>query len=67
MTSEHARDGTKSNYVAPKILATYDRQALEESIQPHGQAPGECTGGLCGDENGGGCGCGCGTGGLIAG
>jgi len=26
------------------------------------QAPGECTGGLCGtpDESGGGCGCGCG-------
>jgi len=62
MTKEHARDGTKSMYSAPKILATYDRQALEESIQPRGQTPGECTGGLCGNPNGGGCGCGCGSG-----
>jgi hypothetical protein len=31
------------------------------------QAPGECTGGLCGtpDESGGGCGCGCGCGSIL--
>ena len=62
MKSENARDGTKEVYSPPRILASYDKEALEEILQPHGQTPGECTGGLCGDENGGGCGCGCGCG-----
>jgi hypothetical protein len=56
MKSENARDGTKEVYSAPRILASYDKEALEESLQPHG---GDCTGGLC---DGGGCGCGCGCG-----
>ena len=65
--SNNDRDGTKELYVPPRILASYDREALEESLHPHGQqAPGECSGGLCGDGDGGssgcgsiGCGCGC--------
>ncbi|HOX45725.1 MAG TPA: thrombospondin type 3 repeat-containing protein [Myxococcota bacterium] len=37
-------------------------------IQAFGQAPGECTGGLCGtpdESGGGGCGCGCGCGSIL--
>ena len=52
MTSQNERDGAKDAYVPPAILATYDRQALEETVQPQGQE----SGGF------GGCGCGCGCG-----
>jgi hypothetical protein len=51
MKSENARDGTKEAYSPPRILASYDKEALEESVQPHGETP-----------EGGGCGCGCGCG-----
>jgi hypothetical protein len=54
MTTQNERNGAKGIYVPPKILATYDRQALEEAVQPQGQ-----------QAYGGGCGCGCGCGGGI--
>ncbi|MBN1848690.1 MAG: hypothetical protein JW932_08910 [Deltaproteobacteria bacterium] len=43
----------KKEYEAPKVLASYSKEELEESIKPHGDygQPG------CG----GGCGCGCGS------
>lgn len=44
---------TKEKYNAPKVLASYSKEELEEAIQPHGDygSPG-CSGG---------CGCGCGS------
>lgn len=53
MTSERERDSTNEVYAPPKILATYDRQTLEETVQPHGQTPPY--------DSGGGCGCGGGS------
>jgi hypothetical protein len=50
MKSENSGDKIKEPYAPPRILATYDRQALEERVQPHGQTPYE--------EGSGGCGCG---------
>jgi len=52
MKSDNARDGTKEVYSPPRILASYDKEALEETLQPHGQTP---------ITNGGGCGCGGGS------
>lgn len=47
----------KKEYEAPKILASYSKEELEEAIQPHGDygAPG------CSGSCGGGCGCGGGS------
>jgi len=42
----------KKPYEEPKVIATYEKEELEEIIKPHGQTTG------------GGCGCGCGCGGL---
>ena len=55
MTNVNPRDQTKEVYSPPRILASYDKEALEESLQPHGQTP----------QTGGGTGCGCGGGGSI--
>jgi hypothetical protein len=52
----------KQVYEEPKVLATYKKEDLEEAVRPHGQVPGECEGGLCGDDDGSGTGCGCGCG-----
>jgi len=41
----------KDRYVAPKVLATYTREELKETIRPHGPQFGY-----------GGCGCSCGCG-----
>ncbi|NMB74744.1 MAG: thrombospondin, partial [Myxococcales bacterium] len=37
------------------------------AVPAFAQAPGECSGGLCGtpNESGGGCGCGCGCGSIL--
>jgi hypothetical protein len=49
------KDEKKQPYEEPKILASYQKEELEEIIRPHGDIP----------ENGGGGGCGCGGGGGI--
>jgi hypothetical protein len=54
MTQEMSSNETKERkevYWPPKILASYDKKTLEETLNPHGQ-----------DPQGGGCGCGCGCG-----
>ncbi len=55
---EEARHERKQLYVEPRVLATYSKEELEETIRPHGSADTYCTGGLCGtpDGNDGGCG-----------
>jgi hypothetical protein len=49
------------------ILAMVALASLFVAGSALAQAPGECTGGLCGtpDESGGGCGCGCGCGSIL--
>jgi hypothetical protein len=55
MTGEERKGKEMEMYSKPRILATYNKEELEEAIQPHGQLPdGGCT-------TGGGCGCGCGS------
>ena len=44
----------KEAYVPPKVLATYSKEELAETIKPHGTVPGYNDPGC-----GGGCGCGC--------
>lgn len=47
----------KKEYEAPKVLASYSKEELEETIRPHGDyGSSGCSGG-CGS----GCGCGCGS------
>lgn len=43
----------KQTYEPPKVLATYKKEELEETIKPHGPVPS--YGGCSGDP---GCGCG---------
>ena len=43
-------------YEAPKVLASYTREELAESIRPHGSVDSY-------SDSGCGCGCGCGCGG----
>lgn len=50
MNAEEKKKKEKKDYEPPKVLASYDKEELEESIQPQGQI------------SGGGCGCGCGCG-----
>ena len=50
MDQEKIKKSKKPTYEAPKVLASYDREELEEAILPHGVL----------GTNGGGCGCGCG-------
>ena len=45
----------KQPYVEPKVIATYEKEELEEIIKPHGDF-----------ESGGG-GCGCGGGSILTG
>jgi len=60
MKKEEPKRGERQLYVEPKVLATYSKEELEETIRPHGPTadyttgePG-CLGSTCG------CGCGCG-------
>lgn len=48
----------KQLYVEPRVLATYSKEELEETIRPHGSTDTYCTGGLCGTPDGGDDGCG---------
>ncbi len=41
----------RRTYEAPRVLASYTREELTDSIRPHGPAPSY--------DNGCGCGCGC--------
>jgi len=43
----------KEAYVEPRVLATYSREELAETIRPHGSVPSYTQPGC-------GCGCGCG-------
>ena len=47
----------KLPYVEPKVLATYEKEELQEAIKPHGPTPDYGNG--C--AGGGGCGCGGGS------
>ena len=48
METKKTEPEEKQPYVAPKVIATYTKEELEETIKPLGQA-----------VNYGGCGCGC--------
>ncbi|MBI5115793.1 hypothetical protein HZA56_04925 [Candidatus Poribacteria bacterium] len=52
---EVTRDGKRA-YAAPRVLATYSKEELEEAIRPHGAVDSYTN------DGGGGCGCGCGCG-----
>ena len=55
---EITRDGKKI-YIAPRVLATYSKEELDEAIRPHGPTDSYTSDGGC--SIGGGCGCGCGA------
>ena len=50
MQDRKTRSDEKEPYVKPKVLATYQKEDLEETFKAHAQTTG-----------GGGCGCGCGV------
>ena len=50
------REKERREYEAPKVLASYTREELSESLRPHGAVDSY-------NDNGCGCGCGCGCGG----
>ena len=54
MKKNETKDLKRRPYEEPKVLATYEKEELEEIIKPHGQF-----------ESGGGCGCGCGGGSIL--
>ncbi len=45
------REFKKETYVEPKIIATYTKEKLEETIKPHGSVPGYIDGDLSNHSN----------------
>jgi len=44
MESSERKLDKKEIYIEPKIIATYTKEKLEDTIKPHGPAPGYANG-----------------------